>query len=318
LLFAVTKASATLPYFPDLVRYLSNEEPFAIYAASAHMNLEASIARKQAGATGRLILSDHIFLAAGHPLVRGLSRFYLPPLLRRAYESATATVAVSDGVGDDVAARTGLARDRIITIYNPAVTPQLLNQAEEPLDHPWFQPGEPPVILGAGRLGQAKDFPNLIRAFSRVRKKRPVRLVILGEAKHPKKTAKRCAQLMALADELGVAADVELPGFIQNPYRYMRHAGVFVLSSRYEGLGNVLIEALACGCPAVSTDCPSGPAEILGNGEYGALVPVGDDAALAEAIQSVLDNPPQRNILRKRAAMFSVDRAVDRYESLLF
>jgi glycosyltransferase involved in cell wall biosynthesis len=317
LLLVATKASGTLPFFPDLVRYLRSERPYALYAATPHMNLEAVRARKQADVPTRLIISDHNNLAEGHPLVSGMSRYYLPPLLRKAYRLSDAVVAVSDGVREDIAARTGLARNRIKTIYNPAVSPELHSQAEEPLDHPWFQPGAPPVILGVGRLGQAKDFPNLIRAFARVRQTRQARLVILGEAKNVRKTAKRRARLVELATELGVSEDLDIPGFAQNPYKYMRHAGVFVLSSRYEGLGNVLIEALASGCPVVSTDCPSGPSEILENGNYGPLVPVEDDAALAKAIESVLDNPLPRRLLRERADLFSVDQAVDQYEALL-
>lgn len=317
LLLVATSASGTQPYYSDLVRYLRSERPYALYAATPHMNLEAIRARKQAGVPTRLIVSEHNNLVAGHPLVTGLSRYYLPPLLRRAYKLADAVVAVSNGVADDVAARTGLARERITTIYNPAVTPQLLSQSEEPLDDPWFLPDAPPVVLGAGRLGHAKDFPTLIRAFARVRKLRPARLMIIGEAKTPRKTDKRRARLVALAEELGVAADVKIPGFVQNPFKYMRHAGVFVLSSRYEGLGNVLIEAMATGSPVVSTDCPSGPSEILDNGYYGPLVAVGDDAALSKAIVSVLDNPPNRKLLQERAEMFTVDRAVDSYERLL-
>ena len=124
--------------------------------------------------------------------------------------------------------------------------------------------------------------------------------------------------LQTLATELGVTQDVEMPGFAHNPFAFMSRAAVFVLSSRYEGLGNVLIEALACGTPVISTDCPSGPAEVLDNGRFGPLVPVGDVAALARAIEDVLDNPPAAQSLRARARLFTVERAVDRYRKLLF
>jgi glycosyltransferase involved in cell wall biosynthesis len=229
-----------------------------------------------------------------------------------------AVVAVSNGVADDINRRTGFPRKRINTVYNPSVTPHLVGKSKEKLNHPWFAPGQPPVILGAGRLGRAKDFPNLIQAFAKVRQQRPVRLMILGEAKHPRKTSKRRTQLTALAESLGVSEDLALPGFAQNPYKYMANAGVFVLSSLYEGLPNVLIEALACGCPVVSTDCPSGPLEILDNGKYGALVPMADATALADAIVSVLKRPPSAELLRERANLFTVDKSVDRYETLLF
>jgi glycosyltransferase involved in cell wall biosynthesis len=133
-----------------------------------------------------------------------------------------------------------------------------------------------------------------------------VRLIILGEGKQR-------GELESLAQDLGVADDVEMPGFVSNPYQYMAQAGVFVLSSRYEGLPGVLIQALACGCPVISTDCPGGSAEILERGRYGHLVPVGDDEALRDAITSVLDNPPDRNELIKRASLFSVERASQQY-----
>src|SRR5262249_43075680 len=146
--------------------------------------------------------------------------------------------------------------------------------------HPWFRPSAPPVVLGAGRLHAQKDFPTLLRAFAQVRAKREARLMILGEAK----CAEYRTELMALAAQLGIADDVMLPGFVANPFAYMARAAVFVLSSAWEGLPTVLIEALASGCPVVSTACPSGPREILENGKYGPLVPVGDDTALANAI----------------------------------
>jgi len=166
-------------------------------------------------------------------------------------------------------------------IYNPVVSPELYEKADAPLEHPWFRSNQPPVILGVGRHYPQKGFDTLLRAFARVRQETPARLVILGEG--PERP-----NLERLASELGVAADVDMPGFDPNPFRYMKRAGVFVLSSRYEGLPNVLIQAMACGCPVVSTDCPNGPAEILDGGRYGALVPVDDVEAMARAIVRAL------------------------------
>jgi glycosyltransferase involved in cell wall biosynthesis len=170
---------------------------------------------------------------------------------------------------------------KVHVIYNPVVSPELYEKADAPLEHPWFRSNQPPVILGVGRHRPQKGFDTLLRAFARVRQETPARLVILGEG--PERP-----NLERLASELGVAADVDMPGFDPNPFRYMRRAGVFVLSSRYEGLPNVLIQALACGCPVVSTDCPSGPSEILDGGRYGALVPVDDVEAMAGAIVRAL------------------------------
>jgi glycosyltransferase involved in cell wall biosynthesis len=166
------------------------------------------------------------------------------------------------------------------------------------------------VLLGAGRFSPSKDFTTLVAAFARLRARRPARLIILGEGKQR-------VEIAALTERFGVAEDVDLPGFIDNPFPWMARAAVFVLSSVWEGFPGVLIEAMACGCPVVSTDCPSGPVEILDHGAYGRLVSPGDDAALALAIEATLDSPPERGQLRRRAAEFSVDRAIDDYLRVL-
>ena len=145
-----------------------------------------------------------------------------------------------------------------------------------------------------------------------------MRLVIFGAAKDQAKTEQRRGEIKALAEELGVGADVDAPGFTANPFAYMARAGLFVLSSRYEGLPGVLIQAMATGCPVVSTDCPSGPMEILEAGRWGPLVPVGDVTAIAAAIRQVLDNPLPPATLKQRAREFSVERAVQRYSEVLF
>ena len=162
-----------------------------------------------------------------------------------------------------------------------------------------------------------KDFLTLVRAFARVREQRPARLMILGQPV-PGKYEGYAAELMALPAQLGVADDVSFPGWVDNPFKYMARAGVFALSSAWEGLANVIIEALACGCPVVSTDCPSGPAEILDGGRLGPLVSVGDDKALAAAILEVLDAPPERERLKEEIAPFTAKQSVDRYVELMF
>jgi glycosyltransferase involved in cell wall biosynthesis len=198
------------------------------------------------------------------------------------------------------------------------VPSDLPQRAREPIDHPWLAPGSAPVVLAVGRLTPTKDFPTLLRAFAQVRQALPARLIILGEGKNPEESAARQIELMEMAAELGIAADVALPGFVINPLAYMARASVFVLSSVWEGFGNVIAEALACGCPVVSTDCPDGPGEILERGRYGRLVPVGDHGAMAAAILETLRGPPEPHILHGRAALFSVDRAVERYLGALF
>ena len=184
--------------------------------------------------------------------------------------------------------------------------------AAAPAPHPWFAPREPPVILGVGRLTPQKDFPTLLRAFALVRARRRARLVIVGEGRPEARDA-----LLRLAAELGCGEDVSLTGFTHNPFCYMAAASVFVLSSLHEGLPGVLIQALACGVPVVSTDCPSGPREILEGGRYGRLVALGDFSAMADAIGEALGRPGDREARMARGRQFTVERAVDRYLGLL-
>lgn len=225
---------------------------------------------------------------------------------------AAHTVAVSDGLAAELASTTGVPPDRVTTIHNPFVRPPLDERRRPPV-HPWLESEGAdgfPVVLAAGRLTRQKNFPLLIRAFRRVRSRRPVRLVILGAG--PERT-----RLERLVASLGLQDAVSLPGWTGDPLACMARADLFVMSSRWEGLPLALIEALACGCPVVSTDCRHGPAEILDGGAFGRLVPPEDEAALAEAMERTLDAPPDRDLLVRRAACFSEDRTVDAWERLL-
>ena len=219
-------------------------------------------------------------------------------------------IAVSEGVSERLSALTGIPRNRIATIYNPIVHSDLEPRMAEPPGHPWLVDGGPPVILSAGRLARLKDYPTLIKAFSRLAARRPCRLIILGEGG-------RRNEIENLVGKLHLGDRVSLPGWVENPFAYMSRARLFVMSSRHEGLPGVLVEAMACGCPCVSTDCPSGPAEILRNGQLGPLVPMGDESALADAMERVLARPPGADALRKRAADFSAHSAVRAYEKLI-
>jgi glycosyltransferase involved in cell wall biosynthesis len=302
-------AGRVLAAIPGLVRYLRRASPRALLSALPHANVVAAWARALARTPTRVVLSEHTTPSLSASLGTHRLARIMPLFMRHAYPGADAIVAVSDGVAADLAALVGLERASITRIYNPVVSPRLAELARAPLDHPWFAPGQPPVILGVGRLTAAKDFATLIRAFAELRRTRAARLLVLGEGEER-------AGLAALARQLAVEIDVSLPGFEANPYRYMSLAGAFALSSRWEGLGNALVEAMACGARVVATDCPSGPREILEGGRHGRLVPVGDAGALAQALAACLDEPAAPSAAL-RAASFSVDAALDRYAEVL-
>lgn len=310
------KPPHSLAQLAALADHLARERPDVLVAAMPHENLVAIQGRALAGVGTRLILTEHNTLSLRVASARRANYRRLPPLIARQYPRAEAIVAVSRGVADDLALQACLPRNRISVIYNPVVPHDVVKRASAPVSHPWLQPGQPPVVLAVGSLIPQKDFPTLIRAFARLHRSRAARLLILGGA--PDAGARlRDSDLRTLAAELDVSQDVDLPGYVADPYPWMARAAVFVLSSAFEGFGNVLPEALACGCPVVSTNCPSGPAEILDGGRFGRLVPVGDERAMADAITATLDDPPNPAVLRRRAADFSVERAIDQYHELV-
>ena len=229
---------------------------------------------------------------------------------RRTYPYSDAAVGVSRGLAGELTETIRVPNNRVHTIYNPVVSEALARTSNEPAGHPWLDHPGPRVILTAGRLSKGKDFPNLLTAFARLRDGCPARLIVLGKGRlRP--------ELLAHSEQLGISDHVDFPGFVQNPYAFMAKASLFVISSRHEGLPRVLIEAMACGCPVVSTDCPFGPDEILEGGRWGELVPIGDAKALSEAMLRTLENPHPQAALRKRASFFGIEQAVTRYEELL-
>lgn len=294
---------------PDLVRYLQQEQPKALISALEDTNIMAILARSLAGVSTRVIVTAHNDLRQEVQNATCLKRRVVPHLLRFFYPHATAIVGVSQGVVEALS-HFGSPKSRTHVIYNPIVTQTLLTQIQEPVDHPWFQPNQPPVILGVGRLEQQKDFSTLIRAFSIVRQRQAVRLMILGEGDQR-------SQLEALIAQLHLEEDAFLPGFLSNPYSYMAQAALLVMSSLWEGFGNVLVEAMAAGTPVVATNCESGPAEILADGQYGQLVPIGDVDRMASAIDATLQKPSDPERLKQRSQDFSLEQAVSRYEELL-
>ena len=269
---------------PRLAKYLRTRKPEAAIAAMTHCSAAAVAARAISGQETMIIGTEHNTMSRIRENTAGLKYRLMPRWSRWALDLADVVVAVSSGVADDLSAQTGIARESIRVIYNPVINNGLYSAAGAEIDHPWFQPGEPPVILGVGRLDRQKDFSMLVRAFRIVRDHRVARLVILGEGPD------RSEIEQTIADN-GLLGDVVLPGSEVNPYRFMKHSALLAMSSRWEGFGMVLVEALALGVPVVSTNCTHGPAEILCDGRFGVLVPVGDEKAMAQSLLLALDDP---------------------------
>ena len=265
---------------PALIKYLRKERPRVLISALDLTNLVALIARKLSGSQTLTVIRIENTLSAQRRT--WWKKRLEKTLLSWMYPKADRIIAVSKAVAVDAARYTGIAPSRINVIYNPVLGEEQPRTEQAAHIHPWLADGCPPVILGVGRLAEQKDFSTLLRAFALVHLERDARLIILGEGEQRER-------LTALADELKVREDIDMPGFRENASVFMQHSKVFVLSSIYEGLPTVLIEALASGCPVVSTDCPGGAREILADGQYGELVPPGDAEAMARAMLKIMD-----------------------------
>jgi glycosyltransferase involved in cell wall biosynthesis len=293
-----------------LARLLRRRRPPVILSALTYPNISAVLAARLAGGWTRVVISERN--TTSHWLAnRGWLRSALEkPLLRALYSRADAIVAVSEGVADDLRNLMRRKGPPIVVIYNPTIEERAEEAEAEPPDHPFLTEGGGPVVVAAGRLHRQKDFPTLIRAFARLRTIRNARLLLLGEG--PERAA-----LEQLVAELDLSDTVAMPGYAANPLAAFGRAQLFVLSSRFEGFPNVLVEALWTGVPVVSTDCPSGPREILEGGRYGSLVPVGDVAALADAMVEALDAPGDAAARTESARRFSTVVAAKRYAGIL-
>ena len=276
------RLQSALKILLPLRRYLQIEKPTALVCYLYTCNVVTLMAKMLVRSKVKLVLVEHIILyEKQEKKQQKLQERFLPILMRWLYPSADKVVACSQGLARDLEIYLGFNHGKIDVIYNPVIDEKLAEKANLFVEHPWFNKGEIPVVLGAGRLVRQKDFATLIRAFALVKKEQKVRLVILGEGQLKN-------QLLTLVGQLNLENDVVILDFVENPYAYMAKSAVFVLSSGWEGFGNVVAEALAAGAPVVSTNCPSGPAEILDNGKYGELVAVGNSQGMAEAILRVL------------------------------
>ena len=291
---------------PSMARYIRQRRPDAVMAAMPLANAIAGYARNLARIPLRLVLSEHNYRSIAFGDIDRPRDAVLAPFIRIGYRFADAIVAVSHGVAERLRRTRGVRSERVRVVYNPAYSPRIEALALEPTPHPWLEDVSTPVVIGSGRLEAQKDFQTLLEAFAILRTTRPARLIILGEGSQRSALEERARQL-------NVAPHVALPGFVVNPWAYMSRAAVFALSSVHEGLGNVIVEALALGTPVVSTDCLSGPAEILAQGRFGALVETRDTRALARAISHAIDAPVQKAALQRRAREFSIEAASSGY-----
>ncbi len=310
----VLNRRSTFTSIPALSRVIRLEKIDALISAQDHANIAAVLSRTLSGRKIPLILTERSFLH-GSRKTRGLFRhIVLSRLMLCAYPKADAIVANSKDGARVVESYMGWSERRVKTIYNPTINHSIEKLQAEETDDPWFESNEVPVIMGMGRLDENKDFATLIRAFTRVRVVTECRLVIFGDG--PLRGA-----LAGLAVELGVAKHVRLEPFVENPFQFLSRSELFVLSSQTEGLPNALIEAQACGVPTVSTDCPTGPREILEDGESGALVPVGDHEAMAEQIVAILsdDNLARRYVDSANSGLdrFSPSECYSQYAALI-
>lgn len=294
---------------PNLTRYLIRVSPDILLSSTTVSNLISLWAAHRANVRTAFFVKQDNTLSEATPNNSDPLDRIVPGLVADWYPRADGIVAVSTGVSDELHRIASVPRERIHVLYNPVDLKRIAMLSEKDLDDLWFQADQPPVIVSAGRLHPQKDFPALLQAMKLLGSDPKMRLVILGEGQER-------SALEALIRQLDLWDHVRLIGFKANPYAYMSRASAFVLSSAWEGLSNVLIEALACGCRIVSTDCSYGPSEILRNGEYGVLVPVRNPEALAKAIRKILNEPSPKEKNKKRSQMYDIHAIAAQYIGL--
>lgn len=287
-------------------RYLWKARPEIIIAAMWPLTSVAVLSWLLGGKPGRLYLSDHTHLSISCVQELKISVWHLRTVMRLTYPHASGLIAVSEGVKQDMCRLGGFTDSQVRRIYNPAAIGILPHQEPKTVRQKVWGVSFDHHILSVGSLDAQKDQATLIRAFALLPSSLNAKLTILGEGELR-------AELEALVQQLGLQGRVAMPGFVIDPYSWYFTADLFVLSSRWEGFGNVIVEALECGVPVVSTDCSSGPAEILENGRIGRLVPIQDPTALAASIEDALRNPVDRALLMRRARDFTVSSISDQY-----
>lgn len=306
----VLRPNRLLTSLPALVAYLVRRRPKFLLSGLNHTHVACWLATKVLPFRVQVVLSAHNQFSMSFGSGSGIRGKVLEILTKLAFRDADGITAVSSGVKEDLVETIGVDHGRIEVIFNPIVDDSIRDLAKQKLVEPWLQAGQPPVVLAIGRLVEQKAFDVLLEAFARVRRQKFCRLIILGDG--PLR-----GELHDQADQLSISEAVLFPGFVENPFQYLAKSSVFVLSSSWEGLPTVLVEALACGTKIVSTNCRSGPAEILADGKYGILVPVGNPILLGSAILESLESDHNLSSQQRRAQLYSVNHAIARFSELL-
>jgi glycosyltransferase involved in cell wall biosynthesis len=301
----------TVQDIPQLARYLAREKPDVLLANLDHNNVAALLAKAVVLSRTKVVICQHNPISPGFFSGQSWTYQLIPQAYRMLSPLMARAVAVSSGIADELTRIATIPIGKITTIYNPVIGPDFAYRANQSVSHPWLDKREAPVFVCAGRLSAEKDQQGLLRAFALHRGRIPSRLIVLG-------AGSLLPELKGLASQLGVADAVDFVGYQQNPLPWFRRADAFVLSSRSEGFGNVLVEAMWCGTPVISTNCKHGPSEILDGGRYGVLVPPGDPNAMAAAMDRVttLSGRFPAALLRARAAEFSSSICASQYAAL--
>jgi glycosyltransferase involved in cell wall biosynthesis len=305
-----------LKILPEVVRYLKNQKPDILFGGLTLLNIIGALAIKMSGVPTRLILVEHMRLDEPETKLYPKAKHFIKQfLVRTVYVWADKIVAVSEIAKSDLVRLAGLPASRVDVISNPIIPDDFERLVAQKPEHPWLckgsvRPRMVPVIVAVGRLLPNKDFATLFHAFAALIKTRDARLLLFGEGEER-------PPLEKLAEQLGISSNLSFAGQTDNIFGALVAADLFVLSSRRESFGNVLVEALACGTPVVSTDS-GGPQEILEGGRFGFLVPTESPALLAQAMARALDEKPDRAALQKRGRSFDVETATQAYLNLIF
>lgn len=292
----------------SLWKYLRATKPDVVFSAEDHLNSVVLLAAIASGSKAKISCSSRVTPFDTYSNVMFTKRWVLKQLMRAVMWRADALTCVSKDMVEQY--RRVFDSPPHVDVYNIVDDSNSRMRMKEPVEHEWFLRKDDPVVVAAGRLAPWKGFADLIHAMKELSHKRRTRLVILGDG--PLRS-----ELQALIVELGLTDVISLHGYVENPLKFFSRADVFVLSSHVEGLPNVLVEAMMCGCTPVSTDCPTGPREVLQDGKYGYLVPMRDPVAMAAAIEQALDNPIPRNLLAEAVRPFDEDAVIARHFEIL-